>query len=154
MFAISKSVTIFAAFFSVLLSLAIGVSSAQADDREIVQALHGGGLWDDDAHITKGSLQSLAGLGHIWFRLGATQQYYPVLHTAFWFEHRLWGGDPLGYHLLNVGLHILAALSGVTSGFETLLLKKGSAPHRNIGNLFTVSMALMGLSGAYLASLK
>jgi phosphohistidine phosphatase SixA len=44
MFAISKSVTIFAAFFSVLLSLAIGVSSAQADDKEIVQALHGGGL--------------------------------------------------------------------------------------------------------------
>ncbi|WP_158305457.1 tetratricopeptide repeat protein [Opitutus terrae] len=35
----------------------------------------------------------------------ATQQYYPVLFSAFWFEHRLWGDYALGYHLLNVALH-------------------------------------------------
>jgi tetratricopeptide (TPR) repeat protein len=72
-------------------------------------ALHGGRLWDDDAHITKAALQSLAGLGHIWFLLGATQQYYPVLHSAFWIEHRLWGDAVFGYHLLNVALHGCAA---------------------------------------------
>jgi phosphohistidine phosphatase SixA len=44
MFAISRSVTVFAAFFSVLLSLAIGVSAARADDKEIAQALRAGGL--------------------------------------------------------------------------------------------------------------
>jgi phosphohistidine phosphatase SixA len=44
MFAISKSATVFVAFFSVLLSLAIGVSAARADDKEIAQALRGGGL--------------------------------------------------------------------------------------------------------------
>ena len=27
----------------------------------------------------------------IWSRLGTTQQYYPVLHSAFWLEHRVLG---------------------------------------------------------------
>ena len=72
-------------------------------------ALGGGFIWDDDAHVTQPALRSLAGLGRIWFDLGATQQYYPVLHSAFWVEHRLWGDAPLGYHLLNVLLHAAAA---------------------------------------------
>ena len=72
-------------------------------------ALRGGLLWDDEGHVTKPELRSLAGLGRIWFQLGATQQYYPVLHTAFWIEHRLWGDATLGYHLLNVLLHVTSA---------------------------------------------
>ena len=52
--------------------------------------------------MTKPELQSSGGLGRIWFELGATQQYYPVLHSAFWLEHRLWGDATLAYHLLNV----------------------------------------------------
>jgi tetratricopeptide (TPR) repeat protein len=48
-------------------------------------------------------------LWRIWFDLGATQQYYPVLHSAFWFEHQLWGDGTLGYHLTNVFLHATAA---------------------------------------------
>jgi len=72
-------------------------------------ALGGGLLWDDDAHVTKAGLRSLHGLWRIWFEAGATQQYYPVLHSAFWAEHRAWGGAVLGYHLANVGLHAAAA---------------------------------------------
>lgn len=72
-------------------------------------ALTGGLLWDDDAHVTKMSLRSLHGLWRIWFEAGATQQYYPFLHTAFWVEHRLWGDSVLGYHLANVVLHATAA---------------------------------------------
>ncbi len=72
-------------------------------------ALHGGFLWDDDAHVTKAALRSLHGLYRIWFEVGATQQYYPILHSAFWIEHRLWGDAVLGYHLVTVGLHALAA---------------------------------------------
>jgi tetratricopeptide (TPR) repeat protein len=68
-------------------------------------AMHGGLLWDDDHHITQPELRSLAGLSRIWFDVGATQQYYPLLHTAFWIEHRLWGESTLGYHLVNVALH-------------------------------------------------
>ncbi len=72
-------------------------------------ALHGGLLWDDAAHVTAPALQSLDGLRRIWFELGATQQYYPLLHTVFWIEHRLWGDAVLGYHLVNVFWHALAA---------------------------------------------
>lgn len=68
-------------------------------------ALHGGILWDDPAHLTSPELRSWSGLGRIWFDLGATQQYYPVVHTAFWIEHRLWGDAVIGYHLVNVFLH-------------------------------------------------
>jgi tetratricopeptide (TPR) repeat protein len=72
-------------------------------------ALHGGLLWDDRSHVTGPDLQSLHGLWRIWFDLGATQQYYPLLHTAFWLEHRVWGDAVVGYHLANIALHALAA---------------------------------------------
>jgi protein O-mannosyl-transferase len=72
-------------------------------------ALRGGLVWDDPAHITAPALQSWHGLWRIWFSLGATQQYYPLLHSAFWIEHRLWGDAVLGYHLANLGQHALAA---------------------------------------------
>jgi protein O-mannosyl-transferase len=72
-------------------------------------ALHGGFIWDDAGHVTRPDLRSLHGLARIWFEMGATQQYYPFLHTAFWVEHRLWGDAPLGYHLLNVLLHATGA---------------------------------------------
>ena len=68
-------------------------------------ALHGGLVWDDEGHVTRPDLRSWAGLGRIWFEVRATQQYYPVLHSAFWIEHRLWGDATLGYHLMNVLLH-------------------------------------------------
>ena len=72
-------------------------------------ALRGDFLWDDDAHVTKPELQSWHGLQRIWIEPGATQQYYPLLHTAFWVEHRLWGDSPFGYHVVNVLLHATAA---------------------------------------------
>jgi len=72
-------------------------------------ALRGTLVWDDPAHITAPALQSLHGLWRIWFSLGTTQQYYPLLHSAFWMEHRLWGYAVLGYHLANLAQHALAA---------------------------------------------
>jgi protein O-mannosyl-transferase len=72
-------------------------------------ALQGGVIIDDADHITAPALQSFAGLWRIWSVVGATHQYFPVLHTAFWFEHRLWGDSVLGYHLTNVLLHAASA---------------------------------------------
>src|SRR5208283_1261357 len=72
-------------------------------------SIHGGILWDDAGHITRADLQSVAGLGQIWSNLHATQQYYPLLHSIFWIEHRLWGDGTFGYHLANVLLHATAA---------------------------------------------
>lgn len=66
-------------------------------------------LWDDAAHVTPPDLQSFDGLWRIWSERQATQQYYPLLHTAFWIEHQVWGEALAGYHLANILLHALAA---------------------------------------------
>ena len=58
-------------------------------------ALHGDLLWDDPAHVPRPELRSWHGLGRIWFEVGATQQHYQVLFSAFWIEHRLWGDSQL-----------------------------------------------------------
>jgi protein O-mannosyl-transferase len=71
--------------------------------------LHGGLIWDDDQHVTRPELWGLRGLWRIWFEPGATQQYYPLLHSAFWVEHRLWADSTLGYHVANVALHAAAS---------------------------------------------
>ena len=70
---------------------------------------HAGFVWDDDAHVIRPELRSLHGLGRIWAEPGATQQYYPVLSTAFWLESHMWGYSALGYHLANVMLHAAVA---------------------------------------------
>lgn len=98
-------------------------------------ALRGGFIWDDAGHVTRPDLQSLHGLERIWFEIGATQQYYPLLHTAFWVEHRLWGDSPFGYHLLNVLLHATAAC--LLAFVLRRLLDMGSGPptsHRTFGS--------------------
>jgi protein O-mannosyl-transferase len=68
-----------------------------------------GFVWDDDGHVTRPEMRSLHGLWRTWFEPGATQQYYPVLHSAFWLEHRLWGDAAVGYHMANVLLHVGAS---------------------------------------------
>ena len=74
-------------------------------------ALDCGFVWDDDRHVTENdTLRSAQGLRRIWFSIGATPQYYPMVHTSFWLEYRLWGLDPMGYHAVNVALHALCAL--------------------------------------------
>jgi tetratricopeptide (TPR) repeat protein len=73
-------------------------------------AWHGGFIWDDDAHVTKPELRSWQGLYRIWSDVRATLQYYPLLHSAFWIEHKLWGDTTLGYHLVNLLLHATAAV--------------------------------------------
>jgi len=72
---------------------------------------HAGFIWDDNDYVTANTtLRSLPGLWRIWFEVGATHQYYPLVHTSFWAEYHLWRLDPLGYHLVNVLLHSLNSL--------------------------------------------
>ncbi len=66
-------------------------------------------LWDDLGHVTNPALQPWSGLLRIWFEPGVTQQYYPLLHSAFWIEHWIWGDATLGYHLINVLWHATSA---------------------------------------------
>jgi protein O-mannosyl-transferase len=72
---------------------------------------HAGYIWDDDSYVTRNTtLRDLHGLWRIWLEVAATPQYYPLVHTSFWLEHHLWGLNPLGYHVVNVLLHALAAV--------------------------------------------
>lgn len=73
-------------------------------------AWHGAPVWDDAAHMTRPQLRPLDGLRRIWLEPGATQQYYPLTHTAFWVQSRLWGDETLGYHLVNVAFHLATSL--------------------------------------------
>ncbi|HVV46614.1 MAG TPA: tetratricopeptide repeat protein [Bryobacteraceae bacterium] len=72
-------------------------------------ALTGAQVWDDAGHITPVKLRSLEGLYRIWFQFGASQQYYPLLHSAFWVEHRIWGDWVVGYHVITLVFHAIAA---------------------------------------------
>ena len=76
-----------------------------------VPAIRSDYIWDDDSYVTENpTLQTLDGLGRIWFEIGATPQYYPLVFTTFWIEYRFWQLEPLGYHLVNVLLHGLSAV--------------------------------------------
>ena len=54
-------------------------------------------------------LRSADGLGEIWLSPESSPQYYPLVHTSFWLEYRLWKLNPMGYHVTNVLLHIGAS---------------------------------------------
>lgn len=73
-------------------------------------ALSGDFIWNDSDYVTAPSLRSLAGLARIWTQPGATQQYYPLLHSAFWVQHWIFGDNPLGYHLVTLVLHAGSAV--------------------------------------------
>jgi len=73
-------------------------------------ALRGGFVWDDyDWIVENPPLREPGGLGRIWLDPRAFHQYYPLTHTSFWLEFLAWGEQSAGYHLVNVGLHALAA---------------------------------------------
>jgi tetratricopeptide (TPR) repeat protein len=69
-----------------------------------------GWVWDDDSYVTMNAmLRDPGGPWRVWVP-GETPQYYPVLFTVFWFEFRLFGTEPLGWHLLNWAAHAGASL--------------------------------------------
>lgn len=70
-------------------------------------------LWDDSGYLIDNQTlrqPGFSGLGQIWLDLRASQDYYPLVFTMFWAEYRLWGLAPLGYHLVNAGLHAAGAV--------------------------------------------
>ncbi len=72
-------------------------------------ALSAGFIWDDDAHLTANPcIVGPLGLADIWTI--AHMRICPLVQTTFWVEYRLWGLNPLPYHLVNVLLHAAAAL--------------------------------------------
>ncbi len=74
-------------------------------------------IWDDNDYVTENPvLTEEGGLARLWTEPASLPQYYPLVHTTFWIERRLWGDDedggpnPFGFHLDNVLLHGLGAV--------------------------------------------
>jgi len=73
-------------------------------------AWSGGFIWDDLTFIVNNDLiHAPNGLLQIWFSKGATD-YWPVSYSLFWFLWRLFGGNPIGYHLVNLLIHASNAI--------------------------------------------
>lgn len=73
-------------------------------------AFSAGWVWDDGISITgNAALRTWQGLADVWFRPGATLEYYPVTYTTHWVERRLFGASPFAHHAVNVALHAVAA---------------------------------------------
>jgi protein O-mannosyl-transferase len=72
--------------------------------------LRNGFIWDDDLLVTENALvKSSTGLADIWFSAKAID-YFPITNSDFWFEWRLWGMNPAGYHATNLILHAINAV--------------------------------------------
>lgn len=70
------------------------------------RTIFAGFIWDDDFYVWNNpTLTTLSGIFDIWFRPLSIPQYYPLVHTTYWLEYRLWGDHPAGYHVVNVLLH-------------------------------------------------
>ncbi len=74
-------------------------------------AWHGGFIWDDDRYVTHNYLLIASdGLRRIWFSLDAPSQYFPLAYTVLRIERSLWDLNPVGYHWVNILLHLGNAL--------------------------------------------
>lgn len=72
-------------------------------------AMRGEFLWDDDQHITANpTIIGPLGLKEIW--TSAAANYFPLVLTNFWVQHALWGLNPLGYHVVTLLCHAVAAV--------------------------------------------
>ena len=75
--------------------------------------LWGGFVWDDNIFTNADPVREVSGLWQIWFSPSAIEgegHYWPLVYTTFWLEHKLWGFDPTGYHIVNVLLHLANTL--------------------------------------------
>ena len=85
-----------------------------------------GFVWDDVVLTMARPIHDWGGLWQIWFEPRSLTDYeghyWPLLYTTFWLEHKLWGLNPLGYHLVNLVLH-----AGVVLLLWRLLLRLGVA---------------------------
>ena len=71
-------------------------------------AWHAGFVWDDDLHLLNNPVLRSGGLARAWAS-GGYINYWPLTFTVYRLEFATWGLNPLGFHLANIALHILAA---------------------------------------------
>ena len=75
--------------------------------------LWGGFIWDDNIWSESQAVLEWSGLSTIWSwpsSIEKEKHYWPLTYTTFWLEHKIWGLEPGGYHVVNVLLHLLNSL--------------------------------------------
>jgi tetratricopeptide (TPR) repeat protein len=87
---------------------------------------HPGFIWDDDLHLLTNPVLRPGGLSNTWVPGASYLNYWPVTFTAYWLGYQAWGFSPLGFHLVNLGLHIAAAVL-VWRVLERLELNRAAA---------------------------
>ena len=73
-------------------------------------AILSGFVWDDTVFTEEAVIREVSGLWKIWFEPGEIKNeghYWPIVYSSFWLEHKLWGLAPMGYHIVNVVLHLV-----------------------------------------------
>ena len=89
-----------------LAALGLGLVAAAV----YLPAFSAGFVWDDEVFTDAAAVREWSGLWKIWFAFSPRAipnegHYWPLVHTTFWLEHKLWGFAPAGYHAVNVLLH-------------------------------------------------
>jgi len=87
------------------LALAIAAAGAAAH----LPALLGGFVFDDRPLLFSGDTPLDGPLWRVWLS-GEMPDYLPLTWSTFWVEKRIFGEAPLGYHVVNVALHLAVAL--------------------------------------------
>ena len=76
-------------------------------------AFRAGFVFDDKLFTKDRAVMEWGDIWRIWFSPSYIElegHYWPVFYSTFWAEHKLWGFAPVGYHIVNVGLHLLNSL--------------------------------------------
>ena len=75
--------------------------------------LWGDFVWDDLMMTATPAVSEASGLRQIWFspaEIKAEGHYWPLVYSLFWLQHKLWGFNPAGFHVVNVLLHLANTL--------------------------------------------
>ena len=73
-------------------------------------ALSGGFIWDDVIFAEEKNTHSWSGLWSIWFAPSESAReahYWPATYASFWLQHKLFGLNPLGYHIVSCLLYFI-----------------------------------------------
>jgi len=75
-----------------------------------IPAMNAGTIWDDAGFVfDNAAVSSRRGLHFIWLTK-SNADFFPLTLSSLWLEYRLWGPNPIPYHITNILLHACSAV--------------------------------------------